>query len=180
MKLSPETRWILANQYRLLELNDSDEGMRDHYRHAVVILERGYELEYGTLAESIQDPMSEEECREVYDILEMHSDLMHAYKELGDASGVDEAAVEFRGFDGNEEGRIYSYARFLIADLGKWEDLAPTNTDGFNSHFPVVAGYRRMLPAWRQWRADRLQDPIGLRRKPWMTPEEIKRIVEAR
>lgn len=180
MKLSFEMRWTLANQYRLLELSDPDEGMRDHYRHAVTILERGYELEYSTLVESMQDPMSEEECREVYDILEMQSDLRFAYQQLGDASGVDEAEVTFRGFDGNEEGRTLSYARFLIEDLGKWKELAPTRGDGLNSHMPVLNGYRQMLPVWRQWRADRLQDPIGTVRDPFMTPEEIKQIVEAR
>jgi uncharacterized protein YfbU (UPF0304 family) len=88
------------------------------------VLERGYELEYTWLAESIQEPMSVEECEEVYDILEMDSDLLFAHEQLGEASGVDKAAVAFRGFDGNEEARTLSYAPFLIEDLGKWTDLA--------------------------------------------------------
>ena len=179
MQLSLETRWILANHYRLLERN-APEGMGDYYRNAVTILEQGYELEYRTLTQSLQDPMSEKECEEVYDILEMHSDLLFAYEQLGVTSGVDEGAVAFRGFDGNEEARTLSYVRFLITDLGKWEDLAPAPGSDLNSHMPTLARYRRMLEVWRQWRDDRRKDPIGLTQDPMMTADEIKRIVEAR
>lgn len=178
MQLSLETRWILANQYRLLE-ESASEATRDDYRNAVTILENGYELEYETLIPAFTGPMSEQECLEVYDILEMHSDLHFAHQKLGEGSGVDKD-VRFPGFDGNEEARTLSYARFLIERLGKWEELAPALGFGLNSHTPMLDRYRRMLMVWRQCRSDRDQehalDPGG---SP-LTAEEIKRIVEAR
>jgi uncharacterized protein YfbU (UPF0304 family) len=179
MKLSPETRWILANQYRLLEQSAS-EGPRSEYRNAVTILEDGYELEYETLTQTFLKPTSEEECREVYDILDMYRDLRFAYENLGSTSGVEEAAVSFRGFDGNNEPKALLYARFLIKDLGKWEELAPALGFGLNSQTPMLDRYRRMLEVWRQCRSDRdqlaLEPPAG----SLLTAEEIKRIVEAR
>ncbi len=56
--------------------------------------------------------MSVEECEGAYDMLAMDSDLLFAHEQLGEASGVDKAAVAFRGFDGSEEARTLSYARF--------------------------------------------------------------------
>jgi uncharacterized protein len=175
MKLSPETRWILANQYRLLEQGAS-EGPRGDYRNAVTILEHGYELEYATLTPPLLEPMSEKECLEVYDILEMQSDLQFAHEKLGETSGVDAAAVSFRGFDGNYETKAFSYARFLIEDLGKWKELAPARGNSLNSHTPMLDQYRRMLEVWRQCRD---QHALELGESP-LTAEEIKRIVEAR
>lgn len=136
MKLSLETRWILANQYRLLEQSAGDEGMRDHYRNVATILERGYELEYGMLTERFSDPMSEEDCRELYDILTMFSDLQIAYAKVGETSGVDGAEVSFGGFDGNNEGKWMSYTHFLMTNLGKWEDLAPPRGEALTPTCP--------------------------------------------
>ena len=101
-------------------------------------------------------------------------------EQLGAESGVNKAAVAFRGFDGNEEAGTLTYARFLIEDLGKWDDLAPAPGSNLNSHMPTLARYRRMLEVWRQWRDDRRKDPIGSARDPMMTADEFKRIIEAR
>jgi uncharacterized protein YfbU (UPF0304 family) len=176
MNLPLETRLLLANQYRLLELSAPDEGIREHYRNAVTILERGYELEYHTITDSFFEPMSEEECREVYDILEMLSDLKFAYGEVGEASGVDEVAISFRGFDGNNEAKWLAYASFLMTELGKWADLAPARRDGLNSHMPMLGRYRAMLRVWRPVRENHISnfDATAL------TSDEIKQIADAR
>jgi hypothetical protein len=84
----------------------------------------------------------------VYDILDMYRDLRFAYENLGSTSGVEEAAVSFRGFDGNNEPKALLYARFLIKDLGKWEELAPALEFGLNSHTPMLDSYRGMLEVW--------------------------------
>jgi hypothetical protein len=175
MQLSPETRWILANQYSILEALAPEGPRRKDYRNAFTILEHGYELEYGDLTQSFLEPMSKDECREVCDVLEMYRDLHFAYEDLRETSGVPESAVSFRGFDGNDETRALSYARFLIEDLGKWEELAPALGFGLNSHMLMLDSYRRMLEVWRQCR-DQHTDTGG---SP-LTPEETKRVVEAR
>jgi uncharacterized protein YfbU (UPF0304 family) len=52
----------------------------------------------------------------------------------------------FPGFDGNDEGEHYHYARFMLEDLGRWKELAG---DELNSHQHMLPGYRRMLPLWK-------------------------------
>lgn len=53
--------------------------------------------------------------------------------------------VRFRGFDGNTEGDYGRVAKFLIEDLGRFEDLKGRS---LNSHVPTIQAYRRMLAAF--------------------------------
>lgn len=91
--------------------------------------------------------------RETLDVLEMwyfiesgHSKLPEEQKErvkleaepFGDL-------VRFRGFDGNTEGDYGRVAKFLIEDLGRFEDFKGRN---LNSHVPIMQAYRRMLVAF--------------------------------
>lgn len=91
--------------------------------------------------------------RETLDVLEMwyfiesgHSKLPEEQKErvkleaepFGDP-------VRFRGFDGNTEGDYGRVAKFLIEDLGRFEDFKGRN---LNSHVPIMQAYRRMLVAF--------------------------------
>jgi uncharacterized protein YfbU (UPF0304 family) len=176
MQLSREARWMLRNQYRILERLDPDAA--DECRRAITVLERGYSFEYHALSEWIEEPMSEEDCREVIDILEMHRELRWGFDDLADKTAVDARAVEFRGFDGNHESRQLGYARFLLEDEDKWKELAGSG-DGLNSHMPVMEAYRRMLPVWL--------DCVSERRRRGPTSghhlldiEEIQRITAAR
>jgi uncharacterized protein len=147
MQLSHEQRWILLNQYRLLKHLDPDA--REECDRAIEVLSSGYELEYAELNQHILDPMPSEDCREVIDILEMHRQLRFSYDRLTDKSEVERPNdIEFRGFDGNEETRQFSYAHYLIHDEGKWKELAQSG-DGLNSHSPVLGAYRRMLEVWK-------------------------------
>lgn len=66
MKLSRTERWMLSNQYRILEaLYPADAGSYARHREA---LESGYELHYDWMIGSIyddKDTLSSEDCREV-------------------------------------------------------------------------------------------------------------------
>ena len=148
MKLSRVERWILSNQYRILEALHPDDA--DYYANAREAIENGYELHYRSISQYIYDDvMTDEECEEVIDILSMFRALRRTYEALPDKSGIAEQRVTFVGFDGNDkvEGRYLSYARYFCnQEGGRFTEIG--RGDDFNSHWPALETYRRMLQAW--------------------------------
>ncbi len=166
MKLTRVERWILSNQYRILAALRPDEA--DHLEQKCEALDSGYELHYGWLAEHIvEDTMSEDECKEVLDILAMFDGLRLSYKTLSDKSGIDESDIRFQGFDGNNETKQMGYAQyFCLQDDGRFTDIV--NTKNLNSHMPTMWRYQPML---REFKA------IG--KGMDLTKDEILRVVNA-
>ena len=147
MQLSQVERWILINQYRIMEILDTERA--DQYARVRKVLESGYELEYNSISQHIGGAtLGVEECREVRDILSMFVALQSSYAALINTSGIEEQDITFRGFDGNSETMQMSYTRFLVDQKQMFTDLS--RADGFNSHVPVLDTYRRMLKEWEQ------------------------------
>ena len=166
MKLSRTERWILSNQFQILEKLAPKEG----WDFAREVVERGYELHYGDVSQYVyQDVLTEEHCREVVNILAMFSHLKRAYAALPeeDKQDIEEAAVSFLGFDGNNEARQLSYTLLLVDHEGRFTDL--DRLDDFNSHSPVLDTYRRMLAEY-----ERSANKYSL------TKDDVVRIVNAR
>jgi uncharacterized protein YfbU (UPF0304 family) len=146
MQLSRTERLLLSNQYRILAKLYPDEA--EHFAKAGAIVEDGYELEYYQLDQHISEkPLSEEQCREVYDILEMFWQIKHAYEGLADKTGIPEHMTEFFGFDGNYETRYLGYARFLFKD-DRYPGLK--KGDNYNSHAPLLPLMRKMVAEWKK------------------------------
>lgn len=62
MNLSREQRWMLANQYRILEKLYPEEA--DHYERAREVLERGFTLNFDDYIPHIYErTMSEDACK---------------------------------------------------------------------------------------------------------------------
>jgi uncharacterized protein YfbU (UPF0304 family) len=149
MKLTRLERWILSNQMQILAKLQPDDA--EHYDLAREALERGYELNYGWLAEHIADrTLSEDECTEVLDILDMFRALESSHSRFGAKPGVDDWQVRFGGFDANDpdEARRLGYFRHLRKE-GKYESIGAGDDNGFNSHTRVLARYRRQLAIWK-------------------------------
>jgi len=150
MKLSRVERWILSNQFHILEALYSDNA--GHYAEAREALESGYELHYKWLSQHIydgRDIMTPEESSEVIDILSMFDSLKQVYWRLSDKTGIEQRRVEFCGFDGNHETKQMGYARyFCTSEGGRFTDL--DRGDDFNSHTPTLPRYRRMLSEWKK------------------------------
>jgi uncharacterized protein YfbU (UPF0304 family) len=145
MKLSRLERWMLSNQYKILEALYPDEAK--DYAHIRDAIESGYELEYEQIISYIyEEGLSEEECREIRAIMAMFSSLKASYNQLEDKSGIDEWKITFRGFSGNDETLQMAYAQYL-RERGSFRDLE--RGDDFNSHFPALSGYRKKLSKWR-------------------------------
>jgi uncharacterized protein len=150
MKLSRLERWMLSNQYRILELLDEENA--DSHHQAQEALNSGYELCYGWLSEHVYDEghgLPEEECTYVLDVMSMYESLQRTYDDLDDKSGIDPNSVIFHGFDGNNEGSYMGFARFYCERQDAFRHLRK-GSDGFNSHMPTLDWYRRMLTAWNE------------------------------
>lgn len=159
-KLSPAERAILINQYRIMGLI---EGNEDAYKKPIRVLSSGYELEYEDHIDGLHDPMTEEECKFVYDILWLYYLLKlaknaDAVANSGgdrDSSGrlrLENFEPKFPGFDGNSEAKYLSYANFLIHEDGKFvEHKHYLNAHGGHKN------YRKMLERWSE-----LGDPTEL------------------
>ena len=149
MRLSRTERWMLSNQYRILERLD-EENAEDH-RHAREALERGYELLYSWICEHVCDDshvLPEVECTYVVDVMTMFDALQLAYDQLDDRSGIDANRVLFYGFDGNIEASYMSFARIYCEGQEAFQHLRK-GEDGFNSHKPTARLYRPMVAAWK-------------------------------
>lgn len=149
MDLSRAERWVLSNQYRILELIDEENA--ESHRHAQEILQCGYELCYGWICEHIyeeKDVLTNDQCKFVLDVMTMYDAMQHAYDRMDDKSGIDPHDVKFPGFDGNNETQYMAFARFFCEGKDRFTGLRK-GFDGFNSHLPTLDMYGRMLPAWK-------------------------------
>jgi uncharacterized protein len=167
--LTRTERWILSNQYLILEALHPDRAA--DFAAVREALENGYEIEYDGYAEHIYDDryvMSIGECNEVADILDMYVFLKDAYNNLEDKSGLEESEIQFPGFSGNHETKQLGYVRHLFHTKGHFTDLAP-GRDDFNGHLPVLPTYRKRLAEWR-----------AMGKKTHLSKDEILRILAAR
>lgn len=150
MKLTRVERWILSNQYRILEQLHPQEG--DWYSRSREALEQGYEREYDRIAQFVyadKDCMPVEQGVEVFEILLMFCELLDAYQTLDDTS-IDPGYIRFRGFDGNNEAAHLAYCRYLCEDERNTRFRRLERGDDYNSHMPLLDNYRRMLADWRE------------------------------
>ena len=168
MKLSKTERLLLSNQYKILQ-NLYPEDVA-YYKEAQDIVDEGYELFYDLLTSHIShEPLNNEQCREVLDILTMYRILYFSYRDLEDKTEIDKTAIQFDGFDGNHEINYLSFAQFLIFKQGKFAELAPQDqyTD-LNSHSEKISSYRKMLKEWQK-----------INKRNRLTKEDIQRITKA-
>jgi hypothetical protein len=168
MDLTKKERIILANQLKILEKLDPDEAK--YYANHRKAIEYGFKLHYSWIAESIDDDeMSEEECQEVLNVLDMYRAITYSHQRLEDKTDIEPGAIKFRGYDGNNEPRQFSYTNYFITDLGRFDELRfGAEYPDFNSHCPMVDKYRRMLNIWEKY-PDRFN----------LGEEQIKELLEA-
>lgn len=136
----------------------SEDGDTAHQLDLAEIVESGWTMEYDDSFARITPELSRRDCGLTMDILDMFSVLRRSVRALDNGMQGDfEHRLAFRGFDVNDsfEVRLLGYARSVI-DGGRWEDLADvfsSKNDYGNSHFPLLASYRRMLatfdPIWQ-------------------------------
>ncbi len=151
MKLTKVERWILSNQYEILEKLDSKN--KGHYSKCREILENGYELLYSEISQNIyddKDTLNSDGAKYVYKILDMFYALGRFYKSSKSKNKFKKSDLAFMGFDGNDstEVKYLAFARFNREYNGTSSEVID-ESDGFNSHMPTSDIYYRMLSAWQ-------------------------------
>jgi len=148
MELTKKERLAFIYQLRILEALYPDEA--SDFAQKRTALEDGYALHYGWLTESMSDDMSEAECREVLDILDMYRAITFGLQKLDEGDALREHRLaKFRGFDGNNEGQLMAYVRYFIVDLDRYDELKEGKLPSFNSHMPMLETYQAMLERWK-------------------------------
>lgn len=168
MKLSYVERWMLSNQYRILEaLYPKEAKSFAEQREAI---EMGYVAEYDTQVLNTRE-LSEEDCNRVVDVLDMYRSLTFSYDDLKDKRGIDADDIKFRGFDGNDEAHYLGYCRwFCTTHDGRFTELHPK--EGFNSHWRMMPTYQEQL---RRYNA--VLERRGNRPTTELTNEEILEVL---
>ncbi len=156
---------ILHNQHLILSIIDQDN--KKEHENAMKALQSGYEFDIDRLADGFSDGFSEDDCKEVREIMEMNYQLEEAARRHG-------LTYQFDGFDGNNESEQCAYARHCWQDRGEWEGLSG-GRDKLNSHSRSMDRHRRMLNEWR-----RIEDELKTG-GPWngLTKEQAERLIEA-
>jgi uncharacterized protein YfbU (UPF0304 family) len=148
MELTKKERLAFIYQLRILEALYPDEAI-DYAKHRTA-LEEGYTLQYGWMVEHLYDELSEADCREVLDILDMYRAITFALEGINkDDELRKHHLAKFPGFDGNNETHHMAYARYFIVDLNRFSELRQDEYPYFNSHCPMLDIYRAMLDRWR-------------------------------
>lgn len=147
MEMTNAQRLILSNQYHLMSQMDPENSAK--YQRLQTIVERGYELQMRELNKEF-GCLSEVECREIIDIMEMYHAMQESNKMLTDSErqDVDQRRLQFLGFDIATEAQAVNYVRFLVDSEGLYPQFDKADHH-FNSHVPMLEKYRRMLTTWR-------------------------------
>lgn len=147
MEMTNAQRLILSNQYVLMSQLDPDNAQK--YKRLQMIIERGYELQMTELNKEF-GAISEPQCREVIDVMEMYHAIQESYKMLDTkhSSDVDLRRLNYLGYDSASESQLVNYVRFLIDSEGLYPQFE-RGEHHFNSQVPMAEKYRRMLACWR-------------------------------
>lgn len=149
LKLTKLERIFLANQLKILEALYPDEAT--HLSVQREGLERGYELLYGLDLEYIydgDDMMTSDESREVWDTMDMFDAVDRSMPTGSDTAGY--SLTKFVGYDGNNETKFMSFARFTVERLKRFEYVPMLKPGYWNSHMPMRDVYRRMVEVWKE------------------------------
>lgn len=150
MELTKLERYFLSNQLRILEALYPQEA--DEYAKKREILESGYEYLYDSGMEYIyegRDVMSVEECKEVWNTLDMFEGIDRSLENLG-RQHDNPSRTKFRGYDGNSESKFMGFAEFTINRERRWTYLPLAEENYFNSHMQLREVYGRMLVEYQQ------------------------------
>lgn len=155
---SKRERHQLALLHRIIQITSDDADEAEYHGARIEILQEGYTAEYTDEFEYYYDELSPEDCRLVWDILEMFRLIDWSLEEHG-ASMIEELpdrakyALKFSGFDFNDERerQFASYARHVIGQ-DRWVAMAPyfdREREFGNSHALMLDHYTAMLAVFR-------------------------------
>lgn len=149
MNLTKSERLSLIYQMKILEKLYPEEAVK--FSQNRIALEEGFTLHYEWIFESLRDEMSEEDCQEVLDILDMYRAITFSLREIDGCDDLENHRLaKFKGFDGNNEGQRMDYVRYFIVELERYDELKQGKLPTFNSHTRMLPTYQKMLERWSE------------------------------
>lgn len=152
MKLSKFERLLLINQYDILKVIDPDNSKEYDLNREVLM--QGYEQHYDELVTWLMEDFPEGKSEEVISILQMYRSLNFSYQNLDgeEKQKIEVEKLKFKGFDGNNETSYMTYARFFMHDMDRYKELWDNEKyPDYNTHWPVLGMYRKMLSVWESF-----------------------------
>ena len=158
--LSQKERLSLLLQFKLVK-NIGSKSEQPFYDELIEILENGYSKQYNKMYNIIPfSEMTVSECEEVEQILNMYDCIINSFKKLqksGQVAKIGESEIAFPGFDGNNESKQLSYAKFILKQ-GDVETINEYNRGDLNCHCSIIDKYRKMLKKWSIMKERNKQD----------------------
>ena len=147
MNMSHTERLILSNQYEILTKLNPEKAA--YYQRCQTIIERGYCLQLLELEKEFGH-LTEADCREVIDTLEMYHALKVSYENLPATEAADVAAsrIDYIGYSRGHEKELADYVCFLLDTEGLFPELGK-RCSSLNSELGMRDKYQRMLAVWR-------------------------------
>ena len=150
MELSDAERLILINQYRILAILDPKE--KDYYEQGCEAMEEGYSQLYEEFLPHLEKPLLDEAYHLVWDILDVYRSIdLYKRSHPDDTEVATHRHATFVGFDGNNETEYLALTRFIIKDMGRYDEQASLGADDFNSHWPMIQQYQDMVEIWKSY-----------------------------
>jgi uncharacterized protein YfbU (UPF0304 family) len=172
------TAFERANMILLCRIlgNQEPENKADWERNAL-ILQHGYTpfydevfgALYDEILETLYDEINPRVGKLVVAVLNMHRSLLSSFKALRKPDAEKEKRLMFQGFYCNDEADYYLFTKFVLQDMGLFQEFAHTSIDSYGC---MVSKYADMLEVF-------LEITGGQPLKDDMTEEEIERVVEA-
>ena len=168
MELDIKDRLFLYNQYEILKTLNSKESKGYELMQSIVV--NGFKSNYGELLIGFSKELPESISGFVFDVLQMYRVLNTSLCELSpeEKQKIDVKDITYAGFDSNEEGSYYTYANFVLEDLGSFEEIYNDGKVELNSHRNMLNKYKRMVTTWKEVKSGRY-DKLSF--------ESIKKIV---
>lgn len=167
--LTPFERLSLMNQFSILKAVDPEN--EEHYEKQIEILHSGYTILYGEVFKPVYEEMELDECRYVFDVLDMFRILINSFEALNAKQGLTADDVAFEGFDGNNETKRWAFAEYL-QESGRWKE---TLVGDLNSHsIMTMHRYPKMLERYEPIKQQIIDSHTG---KWQLMAEQIKTVI---
>ena len=141
-------RLVLANQYRILSFLNVDN--EDEWQKAVDQSLEGWPLEdlpdVERLQSYLRDALTREDQYFVLDALNVFELIQDGVK-VGYSPKFERVFTKFPGFGGNNESKLMAYLKHLVEYEHRFE-YVERKDNRFNSHFPMIEFYQRIISAW--------------------------------
>jgi len=155
MELDIKDRLLLYNQYEILKTLNSEESKE--YELMQTIVANGFKSNYNELITGFSKETPESISEFVFDVLQMYRVLDTSLGELSpeERQKIAVKDITYAGFDGNDEGSYYTYANFILKDLGRFEEIYNNGKVELNSHRNMLNKYKRMVRTWKEVKSGR-------------------------